>query len=139
MRQRKELELGDLARAQRQRLVVMALIRKMTRPEVLANPVTYGTLMDQISPLVIVDKDFSVDVMRDLVFDMSAHLDAKVRDFQIPLRAFDNYDGVGAVDLLDETGLKELKKSFGNNQVAQYWDKHKNDKLIIDSTRPGEK
>lgn len=119
VRERYDLPAGAWSRAERQRDVVAAIIMKMIRPEVLANPAMFGDLANGVSKTVTVDEG----VTNKLIYDtaLSLKLDGKqaIHSLQAPV-ASSGMVGDQYVDHPNVEQLKELGAALSGDTMASY-------------------
>lgn len=136
VRQRHELKDGDLGRALRQRLVIKGIITKALSMGVLANPATFGTLLDEVSKIVTVDNELTSDLIRTTVLSMRISSGEDVRGLQIPLSGFQMHPKAGAIDVLDEARMAKLAEAMQHDTMDAYYEAHKDEALVGPGTRP---
>jgi polyisoprenyl-teichoic acid--peptidoglycan teichoic acid transferase len=124
VRERYELPNGDLDRAERQRAVVKALIVKLFKPEVIANPVTFSDVASQLSQFITVDSTFTSDALRDLALSMRITGSNDIVMLQAPISGFANDPVHGSVDVVNTTQLAELASAMATDSMTAYCDKY---------------
>lgn len=124
VRQRYDLPNGDLDRAQRQRAVMKAIIVKMFRPEVIANPVTFAQVAGQLSQFISVDSGFSVDEMRNLALSMRINGSNDIVMMQAPISGFASDPVAGAIDVVNTKQMAELASAMATDSMVAYADKY---------------
>lgn len=120
VRQRDGLPRGDLDRAERQRLVLKALLLKVAAPDVLANPVTFAKLTGQLGQYVTVDHRLTDAATWQLASSLRIAGADDIVTFQAPIKgAAKAPDGTG-VDMVDPSAIKQLGAALRTDAIDQY-------------------
>lgn len=123
VRQRYALPTGAWGRAERQREVIGAIIWRMTRPDVLANPIRFDETVSAVGKTITVD----ANVTNQLVYDtaLSMRLDGRqsIHLLQAPIKgggkAGDQY-----IDIPNYEQLNELGTALREDKMAAYTAKY---------------
>ncbi|MGB3955611.1 MAG: LCP family protein [Brooklawnia sp.] len=126
-RERYTLPNGDLDRARRQREVVMAVTRQMLTPEVLADPGRFNEAVNTLAPYFTVDEEFTKAEMTGLALSMRVTSGDSLRQLQAPILGFGTSADGQSIDLVDEEFMAELGTALQDDEMAAYWDKHRDD------------
>lgn len=124
VRERYALPGGDLDRAARQRNVVKALILKLLKPEVLANPATFNAVVTKLGGYVTVDDKLTNELIWTTATSLNIRSADDIRQLQAPLSGFASIDGVGSVDLVDTPKMNELAQAVANDSLGAYWQQY---------------
>ncbi len=131
-RERYDLPNGDLDRARRQRDVVIAVVKKMLTPEVLADPSKFSSVLTTLAPYFTVDEGFTSKEITKLALSMRITGGDALRSLQAPLAGFATSDDGQSIDLIDEPTMKELNEALQNDTMDAYWQAHRNDPPVRD-------
>ena len=121
VRERKSLPAGDLDRAERQRLVLAALARKTLTPQVLANPVAFGRLVDTVSPLVTVDSGLTTARIRELALSLSLTSSDAFVTGQIPVTGVGTSPDGQSIVLVDQARMVAFRRALSADDLDAYW------------------
>jgi LCP family protein required for cell wall assembly len=127
VRERYDLPGGDLDRAARQRNVVKALILKLIKPEVLANPATFNAVAKRLGAYVTIDDKLTNDLIWTTATSLNIRSGNDIRQLQAPLNGFATIDGVGSVDLVDTPKMTELAQAMSSDSLGAYWQQYGED------------
>ncbi|MDO4784537.1 MAG: LCP family protein [Propionibacteriaceae bacterium] len=123
VRQRYELPTGAWGRAERQREVISAIIWRMTRPDVLANPIKFDETVSAVSKTITVD----ANVTNQLVYDtaLALRLDGRqsIHLLQAPVKGGGKV-GDQYVDVPKTEQLLELGTALREDTMASYLAKY---------------
>jgi LCP family protein required for cell wall assembly len=111
---------GDLDRAERQRLVLKALLGKAAKPQVLANPVTFARLTGQLGQYLTVDHRLTDAAIWQLVSSLRIAGGDDVVTLQAPVPGLTRSLGGAATD----EPAAELGAALRDDAMAQYVAKH---------------
>lgn len=120
VRERKQLGSGDLDRAAHQREVVMALIEKMSSPEIVANPIRMTQVINQASRTVKVDQELTTQKMTEIALSMKVRNNKDIESFQAPMTGFSTSEDGQAIDVVDEKQMTELGNALRNDTLDDY-------------------
>lgn len=118
VRERYELPRGDLDRAERQRLVVQAILRKALSRDVLTDPVELTGFVSGFARNVTVDDDLSSSEIRRTALSLRLGAD-DVKLLQAPITGFGTVAGQ-SVDVVDHAGLKKLGTALRVDTMNEY-------------------
>ena len=122
VRERYELPNGDLDRAERQRLVVQAILKKALSRDVLADPAEFTGFVAGVAQNVTVDSGLSDDEIRKTALSLRLTAD-DLKLLQAPITGFDMVHGQ-SIDVVDTAGLAELAKALHDDDMAEYVEEH---------------
>ena len=125
VRERHQLSGGDLDRAARQRTVVRAIIAKLMKPSVMANPVTFAEVAGDIGGYFTVDGDFTVPTMFSLATQMKLGGSQDIISMQAPISGFGTTKAGASIDVVNFTQLAEMADAMQNDRMADYFTKYK--------------
>ncbi len=129
VRMRHGLLNGDFDRIDRQQNFLRAILARVLADETVGNPATFTKTVGAITDHLTVDSSWSTAEIRGLALGLRG-LDAdKVRYVTLPLAAFDDIDGVGSVNIIDEAAAKELWQAVLDDRLARYLKQHPEDEL----------
>jgi len=118
VRERYELPNGDLDRAERQRLVVQAIIRKGMSRDVLSDPVELNRFASDMAENLTLDSGFSDSEIRRTALSLRLSAD-DVELLQAPISGFDTINGQ-SVDVVDRGRMKELAEALHDDEMDAY-------------------
>ena len=119
VRERHQLPNGDLGRAERQRLVVQAMLAKVGSRDVLLNPVKLNRFVSAATRQVTVDQDLSAAQMRKTAVSVRFKPD-DIISIQAPIDGFGTSPSGQSIDKVDTDKLKELKKALRQDAMGDY-------------------
>ncbi len=124
-RERYQLPDGDLSRAQRQRDVIKAILKKVATPEVLGNPKKLDNTMAIMASSMTVDNNLTNAKMIDLATGMRMTNPDDIVSLQLPFAGFGRSQDGQSIDVLDEAAAKELGQALRSDKMTEYAAKHK--------------
>ena len=119
VRERHQLPGGDLSRAERQRLVVQAMLRKVSSKDVLLNPVKFNRFVGGAARQVTVDQDLTTAQLRTTALSIRFKPDDLI-SIQAPIDGFGTSPTGQSIDKVDTDRLKELKKALREDGMDDY-------------------
>lgn len=122
VRQRYELPDGDLARAERQRAVVKAILAKMMSTNVIANPLTFNEVMGELGQYVTVDSALTNEMLLSMATQMRVSSSEDIKMLQAPISGLSTSADGQSIDIVDEAQLEELSDALRNGWIAGYYD-----------------
>lgn len=131
-RERYTLPNGDLDRARRQRDVVIAVVKKILTPEVLADPARFNEVVNTMAPYFTVDEAFTNAEMTKLSLSMRLTGGDGLRSLQAPILGFGTSDDGQSIDIVNAPFMAELGQALQNDQMQSYWDAHQYDPPVRD-------
>lgn len=131
-RERYSLPNGDLDRARRQRDVVMAVVKKMLTPEVLADPVKFNEVVNTMAPYFTVDEGFTNAEMTKLALSMRITDGGGLRSLQAPILGFGTSDDGQSIDIVNTPVMTELGQALQNDAMQGFWEAHQYDPPVRD-------
>jgi polyisoprenyl-teichoic acid--peptidoglycan teichoic acid transferase len=124
VRERYSLPRGDLDRAENQRKVIQAIVRKGLSPDVVADPVRFTGFIGGLAKHLTVDATLTDAEIRATA--LSLRLTANnIKLMQAPLTGLGTINGQ-SVDLVDEAKMAELSTAMRDDTVAEYLKKYPN-------------
>jgi polyisoprenyl-teichoic acid--peptidoglycan teichoic acid transferase len=122
VRERYELPNGDLDRAERQRMVVKAILEKGLSPEVIANPAKFTSFVSGIAEHLTVDDQLGNGEIRTTA--LSLRLGANdISLLQAPISGFATVRGM-SIDVVDGAKMAALANDLQNDTMADYVKKY---------------
>ena len=119
MRERKQLPHGDLDRAERERIVLQAILAKGLDKETISNPLKFVSFVRGVSRHVTVDDQLTDSELRKTA--MSLRLKAgDIQSVQAPISGFGTSPTRQSIDIVDQKKLKELAKALQADQMDKY-------------------
>jgi LCP family protein required for cell wall assembly len=122
VRERYELPNGDLDRAERQRLVVQAIVKKALSRDVLVDPAEFTGFVTGVAQNVTVDNGLSDTEIRNTALSLRMGAD-DLKLLQAPITGFDTVHGQ-SIDVVDTAGLAEMAKALRNDDLDTYVEQH---------------
>ena len=119
VRERKQLPRGDLDRAERQRLVVQAVLRKGMSKDVMLNPVAFNRFVGGVASTVTVDQELSQSELRKTALSIRFSPD-EIASIQAPISGFGTTSSGQSIDKVDQDKLDELVKALKNDDMERY-------------------
>lgn len=123
VRERKQLPRGDLDRAERQRLVTRAVLKKGMSKKLLANPVAFNRFAKGLAEQVTVDEDLAISELRKTALSIRFRPD-DIASLQSPIKGFGQTSSGQSIDVVDAPQTKELAEALRTDTLADYLDKH---------------
>ena len=121
VRQRHGLPMGDLDRTERHRAVIKALVLKLARPEILANPVTFRAIAEDIGIYITVDDALNNDAIVELATSVRLSGGGSIRSLQAPISGFGRSPAGASIDIVDFDELEKLATAMRDDDLAAYW------------------
>lgn len=120
VRERYQLSEGDISRGRRQMAFIKALMIKTLTPSTLLNPLKLTSVLNAVTSNMTVDKALTPAVMRS---DALSLRDLRGGDIQFVTAPFSGYGTApngGAIDIVDEARMEDLKIALQNDDMAGY-------------------
>jgi len=118
VRERYELPNGDLDRAERQRLVVQAILAKAMSRDVLTDPAELTSFASGVAKNVTVDSSLSDAEIRRTALSLRLGAD-DVELLQAPITGFATVQGQ-SIDVVDHARLKDLGEALRDDTMSDY-------------------
>ena len=123
VRERHQLPHGDLDRAERQRVVLRAILAKGLAKETVSNPFKFVNFARGVAQHVSVDDRLTESKLRKTA--LSLRLSANdVHLLQAPISRFGTSPTKQSIDIVDKKQLAQLAKALQNDQMDKYLDKY---------------
>jgi polyisoprenyl-teichoic acid--peptidoglycan teichoic acid transferase len=123
VRERHQLPHGDLDRAERQRVVLQAILTKGLAKETVANPAKFVSFARGVSQHVTVDDQLTESELRKTA--LSLRLRPKdVHMLQAPISGFGTSPTRQSIDVVDNKRLAELAEALQNDHMDRYLEKY---------------
>lgn len=119
VRERKQLPRGDLDRAERQRLVVQAVLTKGLSRDNLLNPVAFNRFASGLARSVAVDQDLTVSELRRTALSIRFK-PSEIASLQAPVAGFGTSPDGQSIDVVDEAQMKELATALRDDRLGDY-------------------
>ena len=123
VRERKSLPNGDLDRAENQRKVVQAILRKGLSPDVIANPAKFTRFISGIAKHLVVDQNLSNSEIRSMALSLRL-TGSDVHSLQAPISGFGNTADGQSIDVVDEAKMAELGRAIRKDKLEEYVKKY---------------
>ncbi|WOQ17072.1 LCP family protein [Raineyella sp. W15-4] len=120
VRERYDLPRGDFDRAERQRTVVQAIIRKALSTDVLANPGQFTNFVSSFSKYLTVDAGLTDTELLKTGMSLRGITGDDIHLMQAPVAGTGWSADKQAIDIVDEAKLAELSDALKNDTVDQY-------------------
>ncbi|MDO5535295.1 MAG: LCP family protein [Propionibacteriaceae bacterium] len=130
VRERYGLPNGDLDRAERQRLVVKAILMKMLSRNVLTNPVTFNNVMSQLGQYFQVDDGLTNEVMFQTATSMRVNSGEDIVQLQAPAAGLGTSGDGQSIVRVNEAQLAEMAQAIRTGTMADYYAKYKDQPLM---------
>lgn len=134
VRQRYNIELGDLVRAERARSVTKAIVMKLLQPENIADPLRYAQLSSTIAKFVTLDSAFTNEFALSTALSLKIDSSDDIRMLQIPLTGWTHIaipgDPALEVFLPNKAQVAELGSALTTDGMDAYYEKYKNQPYI---------
>ena len=122
VRERKALPRGDLDRAENQRNVIKAIVRKGLSAEVIADPAKFTRFIGNVAQHLTVDKSLTDDEIRRTAFSLRLS-GQDIELLQAPIAGDDTVNGQSIL-VVDTARLAELSDAMKKDQMADYLEKY---------------
>ena len=119
VRERKQLPEGDLDRAERQRLVAQAILRKALSPEVIANPLQFNRIVGSVAKQVTVDRGLTGSELRSTALSIRFQPN-RIASLQAPISGFGTSADGQSIDVVDQRKLAELASALKADDLQSY-------------------
>ena len=125
VRERKQLPQGDLDRAERQRVVLKAILAKGLAKETVSNPAKFVSFARGVAQHVTVDDQLTESELRKTA--LSLRLRPKdVQMLQAPISRFGTSPTRQSIDIVDKEKLAQLAKALRTDRMDTYAEKYPN-------------
>lgn len=121
VRERKNLPAGDFSRGERQRDVVMAVVKKIASAGTLADPGKFRDVVTTLGPNFTVDEALTNDVIIDLAMGMGTNA-TNIHSFQFPVTGTGTSSDGQSIVLMDENKLGLLREALRADDLATYYE-----------------
>jgi LCP family protein required for cell wall assembly len=123
VRERKQLPHGDLDRAERQRVVLQAILAKGLAKETIANPLKFVSFVRGVSRYVTVDEQLTESELRKTALSLRLK-PSDIQSLQAPITGFGTSPTNQSIDIVDQKKMKELAKALQSDTLDGYLKKH---------------
>ncbi len=123
VRERHQLPRGDLDRAERQRLVTQAVLRKGLSTQTLMHPLEFNSFVAGLAKQVTVDQELSMSEMRKTALSVRVKPD-DIASLQAPITGFGTSPSGQSIDVVDQPQMKDLATALKNDKLNDYIEKH---------------
>lgn len=123
VRERHSLPRGDLDRAENQRNVIKAIVRKGLSAGVVADPAAFTQFLGNVAKHLTVDNSLTDGEIRRTALSLRL-TGSNIELMQAPLSGFGTTSGGESIDLVDETKMAELSKAMKDDTVGEYLKKY---------------
>jgi LCP family protein required for cell wall assembly len=122
VRQRKELNEGDISRGRRQLAFIKALFLKATSPENVTNPLAVARFADAATENLVVDEGLSIRAMTDYALSLRNLRGGDVVFATAPFSGFGTSPSGASIDIVDEAAMAELGDALRTDTMDEYGD-----------------
>lgn len=119
VRERYNLPSGDFDRAERQRDVIQAIVKKLASAGVLANPVKFNEVVSTLAPQFTVDEGFTNDVIIDLARESTAAV-TNVHSLGLP-NLGPGWAGDQSIIQVDWDAIDKLRDALRNDDLESFF------------------
>ena len=120
VRQRYDLPRGDFDRAERQRLVVKAIIDKVASGQTLTNPARLLAVVSRLSKSVTVDDTLTNDRILGLVRELQITSGQDIEQLQVPVAGFGRSSAGASYVKVDKAGIARLGDALSSGRMGSY-------------------
>lgn len=120
VRERYHLPRGDLDRAERQRVVLEAMMGKLLSAETLANPARFNAVVGQLGSFVTVDAGLTNGEIVSTAASMRLSGRGDVVSLQAPIAGFGRSAGGQAINLTDWPKMRAMAGAIRDGSMASY-------------------
>jgi LCP family protein required for cell wall assembly len=119
VRERKQLPHGDIDRAERQRVVLQAILAKGLAKETISNPLKFVSFVRGVSRHVTVDEQLTDSELRKTAISLRLK-PGDIQSLQAPISGFGTSPTRQSIDIVDQKKLNELAKALQTDQMDKY-------------------
>ncbi len=130
VRERKNLPGGTVDRAERQRVVVKAVLRKIMTREVLANPAKFGEIVGELGGYVVTDDELTPGEMFSIASSMRITGGDDIRLMMAPISGFGRDPKNRWIDIPHEEKMPEMAQALQKDKLGEYYEKYKDAPLV---------
>ena len=123
VRERKQLPHGDLDRAERQRIVLQAILAKGLAKETISNPWKFVNFVRGVSRHISVDDRLTESELRKTALSLRMSPN-DVYLLQAPISGFGTSPTRQSIDIVDKKKLAQLASALRNDQMDGYIEKY---------------
>ncbi len=120
VRQRKGLPRGDFDRAERQRLVMKAIVDKVASKQTLSDPGKLLGVIKTMSKSVTVDDSLTNKRILSLVQELQVTSGEDIEHLQVPVGGFGTSKAGASYVKLDKAGMAKLSDALNNGRMNDY-------------------
>lgn len=121
VRQRHGLANGDFDRAERQRTVTIAVIKKLASAGVITNPGKFREAFTTLGPNFTVDEGLTNDVIMETGKEVGIQGVQHMRSLLVPTAGFGRSKGGASYVKLDDAGMQKLSTALQKDEFDNYW------------------
>lgn len=119
VRERKQLPNGDLDRAERQRIVLKAILKKGLSRSVMANPAKFTKFVSGVAKHLTVDGSLTNEEIRQVGLSLRLTGD-DVELLQAPISGFGTSPDGQSIDIVNEQQLAEMAEALQDDDLESY-------------------
>ncbi len=123
VRERKQLPHGDLDRAERQRVVLQAILAKGLADETISNPFKFVNFARGVARHVSVDDRLTEGELRETALSLRMSSN-DVHMLQAPISGFGTSPTKQSIDIVDKKKVTQLGKALREDQMDGYLERH---------------
>src|SRR5215213_166955 len=119
VQERKQLPHGDLDRAERQRVVLQAILANGLAKETISNPLRFVSFVRGVSRHVTVDEQLNDSDLRKTAISLRLK-PGDIQSLQAPISGFGTSPNNQSIDIVDQKKMKELAKALQTDRMDKY-------------------
>ena len=123
VRERKQLPHGDIDRAERQRVVLQAILAKGLAKETISNPLKFISFVRGVSRYVTVDEQLNDSDLRKTAISQRLK-PGDIQSLQAPISGFGTSPTNQSIDIVDQKKLMALAKALRTDRMDAYVDRY---------------
>ncbi len=125
VRERHQLSEGDISRGRRQQAFIKGLMVKTLSPGVLLNPVKLSKFLNAATDNMVVDAGLTPKYLRSEALSLRNVRGGDIAFLTAPFSGYGTAPNGGAIDLLDERGMEDLRLALQDDKLADYLAQHR--------------
>lgn len=122
VRERYTIPGGDFGRAERQRDVIKAIVKKLASAGTLADPIKFRNAVSSLGAQFVVDESLTNDAIVSLGMESGAAFD-NISSMGLPNKGVGR-EGTQSIVRVDWDAVEELKAALRNDTMSEFYAKH---------------
>ncbi|WP_338749937.1 LCP family protein [Janibacter alittae] len=122
VRERKQLQEGDISRGQRQQAWLKAIMRETLDPQVLLNPSRLNGVIEAGTEHTVVDDGLTGGVIRSEAIKLRSVRGDDIHFITAPFSGYGTTAEGASIDILDEQGMAALSDALRTDDLQSYAD-----------------